>query len=126
MDARTIHILTIRQRQPELLFPASARSVSMMTIRQEQIDRMEAATGQSAVMPCRTWIEIRLLDDNDKVVADAAYRVKLPDGSIREGKLNENGSARFEDIRHGVCVVTFPELDEEAWNFESSDSGAAD
>ncbi len=95
----------------------------MLTIQKSQMDAMSAALGGPAVMPCeKTWVEIRLLDGQKDAVSDVKYRVQLPDASVREGTLDSNGSARFDGILAGQCVVTFPELDEESWWFDSSDA----
>ncbi len=62
------------------------------------------------------WIEIRLVDEEDQPVANEAYRIELPDGTVREGTLDEDGRARVEGIPRGNCGITFPELDEAAWD----------
>lgn len=98
----------------------------MLTIRQDQMDQLSAATGQPAVTPCRTWVEVRLLDYAHKPVPGVAYRIQLPDGSIQEGELDDGGSVRFDGILNGRCDVTFPELDPDSWTFETSDSGDSD
>jgi hypothetical protein len=63
------------------------------------------------------WIEIELVGEDDKPIPNEKYKVKLPDGSEKEGKLDENGWARVEIAAKGDCEVTFPEMDEEAWKF---------
>ncbi|WP_437716162.1 hypothetical protein WMF45_06960 [Sorangium sp. So ce448] len=62
-----------------------------------------------------TWIEIRLLGEDDRPIPYERYRVELPDGSIREGSLDDEGRARLDGIEAGACLVTFPALDQEAW-----------
>jgi hypothetical protein len=62
-----------------------------------------------------TWIEIKLIGEDDKPIPGEAYRVELVDGSVREGRLDESGFARIDQIDPGTCMVTFPALDEEAW-----------
>jgi hypothetical protein len=65
----------------------------------------------------KTWIAIRLVDESDppKPMAFKRYRVELPDASVREGKLDSNGEARFVDIDPGTCKVTFPDQDASEW-----------
>jgi hypothetical protein len=73
------------------------------------------------VQPCprrepEYWIEIELNDDEGLPVADAAYKVKLPDGQIVEGFLDGQGRERLAGLQSGgQCEVTFPELDQAAW-----------
>jgi hypothetical protein len=75
------------------------------------------ARKQAAPVEQKTWIEIVLLDDDEppQPVAFAKYRIELPNGSPREGLLDENGRARIDGIDPGECLVTFPELDAETW-----------
>ena len=58
------------------------------------------------------WIEIELLDENEQPVADEPFWIKLPDGNVQEGTLDENGYARLEGVESGTCVVKFPNIDE--------------
>jgi len=60
------------------------------------------------------WIEIELVGEDNKPIPDEKYKVTLPDGSIKEGKLDQNGWARVEGAPAGDCEVTFPEIDKEA------------
>lgn len=65
----------------------------------------------------KTWIAIRLVDESDppKPVPFKRYRIELPDASVREGKLDANGEARFLDIDPGTCTVSFPDQDASEW-----------
>jgi type VI secretion system secreted protein VgrG len=64
----------------------------------------------------KSWIEIVLVDDDDKPVPGEAYRITLPDGTtLAEGTLDENGFARVDGIDPGTCQVTFPDLDKDSW-----------
>jgi hypothetical protein len=62
-----------------------------------------------------TWIEIQLAGEDGKPIPDEPFRVTLPDGSIEEGVLDGDGLARIEGFESGNCKVTFPNLDQEAW-----------
>lgn len=61
------------------------------------------------------WVEIQLIGEDGKGIGGVAYRLQLPDGKVIEGKLDGDGIAAVEGIDPGTCVVTFPELDKEAW-----------
>jgi len=65
--------------------------------------------------PEKTWIKIKLIDMVGKPIPGERYRIKLPDGEVVEGELDERGEAECWNIDHGTCKVSFPDLDEEAW-----------
>ena len=62
-----------------------------------------------------SWIEIEMVDEDDKPVVGQAYSIELPDGSVASGTLDEKGFARVEHIESGTCKIGFPDLDQEAW-----------
>ncbi|MEO6755583.1 MAG: hypothetical protein ABIP85_27740 [Chthoniobacteraceae bacterium] len=63
-----------------------------------------------------SWIEIEMVDQEKKPVVGLPFRITLPDGkTVSEGTLNEKGFARVSNIEPGSCKVTFPTLDQEAW-----------
>lgn len=61
------------------------------------------------------WIEFELVDAKGKPMADEAYWIKPPDGDPIEGKLDKDGKARMDDIKPGLCVVRFPNIDKNDW-----------
>jgi hypothetical protein len=62
-----------------------------------------------------SWIEIEMVDEDNKPVTGEAYRITLSDGSVAEGTLDEKGFARIDGIEPGTCEITYPNLDKEAW-----------
>ncbi len=64
----------------------------------------------------KSWIEIVLVDMDNKPVPGVRYRITMPDGGEpEEGTLNELGQAGYYQIEPGTCKITFPDLDGEAW-----------
>lgn len=61
------------------------------------------------------WIEVELLDEVGKPVPSETVRVELPDGTVSTGTTNDKGIYRVAGIDPGECQVTFPNLDEKAW-----------
>ena len=61
------------------------------------------------------WIGIELKDEEGNPVADESYRVKLPDGTIRTGRLDADGKARIEDVPAGKHQINFPRLHGDEW-----------
>ena len=60
----------------------------------------------------KNFIEIELVDNKDKPIPNLPYRITDSNGEvISEGKLDENGSTRLEDIREGDCNISFPDSD---------------
>ena len=62
----------------------------------------------------KTWVEFFLVDMEGKPVPGVRYRVKLPDGTTKEGALNAYGQANFYEIDPGTCKISFPDLDKDA------------
>lgn len=62
------------------------------------------------------YIEIELLDDEGKPIADEAYFVELPDGSSKSGRTDAKGFARIDGVDPGTAKVTFPDLDKKSYN----------
>jgi hypothetical protein len=75
----------------------------------------QAAAEEPARETAVDWIEIALVDRRGEPVGGEAYRVLLPDGAVREGRLDADGRARLTDIEPGACEVTFPNLDAAEW-----------
>ncbi|MEW6518155.1 MAG: type VI secretion system tip protein VgrG [Thermodesulfobacteriota bacterium] len=63
----------------------------------------------------KSWVEIKLEDQEGLPVPGERYQIKLPDGSLLDGTLDGNGFARVDGIDPGSCEVTFPNLDRESW-----------
>jgi hypothetical protein len=62
------------------------------------------------------WIEIQLIGEDGSPVPWEEYAITLPDGNKVRGYVDQHGRARVENIAEfGTCVVTFPQLDREAW-----------
>lgn len=63
------------------------------------------------------WIELELLGEDDSPIPHAAYELRMPDGSVAKGFLDETGFIRIPRIAGtGTCQVLFPELDAQAWS----------
>ena len=63
----------------------------------------------------KSWIKLKMVDEEGKPVPGEAYRIKTSDGKIRTGSLNHRGEAEVKGIEPGNCEVTFPNLDKDAW-----------
>jgi hypothetical protein len=63
------------------------------------------------------WIGIELKDSAGNPVPEEQYRVKLPDGSIRTGYLDEEGKAKEEGIPEtGQAEINFPRIHGDDWH----------
>ena len=72
-----------------------------------------------ALKPLVSFVEILLSDTDGNPVPGARYLVTTADGSIKEGKLDDKGFARVENVLKGKVSVSFPDLDEGAVTRES-------
>jgi hypothetical protein len=61
-------------------------------------------------------VEIDLVDADGNPVPGEPYRIKLPDGTIKTGTLDDRGTARITGITQGgTCQVCFYKRDAAAW-----------
>jgi type VI secretion system secreted protein VgrG len=63
----------------------------------------------------KSWIKIKMVDEEGKPVPGVRYRITTPEGRVKSGSLNKDGKAHVKGFDPGSCKVTFPELDQEAW-----------
>lgn len=81
-----------------------------------QDEEAAAAANEAAVQSDEThFIEIELLDDEGKPIADELYFVELPDGSKVSGRTDASGKARVEGVDPGTAKVTFPDRDKDLY-----------
>ena len=80
----------------------------------EQSEAASDSTGEDAKKKT-VWIEIELVDEANQAIPDQAYELRLPDGEIRNGRLDAKGCARVNGIESGTCEICFPKLDGAAW-----------
>jgi type VI secretion system secreted protein VgrG len=62
-----------------------------------------------------SWIEIEMVGEDNKPIPGEKYKITLPDGTTAEGTLDDKGFARVDGIDQGNCQITFPNLDQDAW-----------
>ena len=100
-----------------------SRTVVESTPLQDEMARRESAEAveEEAVVageqePETTWIEIELIDAHGNPAPFERFKLTLPDGSAKWGRLDGDGKARVEKLQEGSCQVTFPDRDEEVWD----------
>ncbi|MBU0994965.1 MAG: PAAR domain-containing protein [Proteobacteria bacterium] len=69
--------------------------------------KVEDQIARSGLLEFKHFIEFKLQDKEGKPIPDREYRLILPNGELRKGKLNKNGEAREEDIPPGKCDISF-------------------
>ena len=74
----------------------------------------EATEAAAPLAAPKTWIAMKLLGEDDQPIPGARYWIKLPDESVREGRLDGQGYAYFGDLDPGQCEIRWPDLDEGA------------
>lgn len=90
-------------------------------IKAMQRQKSEGKYGSTPVQPHARdpeksgWIEVELVDETGRPVAGEAFLITLPDGRAAPGTLDEKGFARVDGFDPGMCKVTFPRLDADAW-----------
>jgi len=70
---------------------------------EDVVDLLDLADGDET-----TWIEFRLLDQNDEPFAGLEYELDHPDGRQTPGRLNDLGIVHLEGIPAGSYTIRFP------------------
>ena len=78
-----------------------------MMFREEPRDEPAAPTEPETTT---AWIEVELVDEDQRPIPGEQYRVILPDGTRREGALDAQGRVRIDGFEPGTCHISFPEL----------------
>jgi hypothetical protein len=100
----------------ELLGAGAASTVSSQQAAASTPLQDEEAAAADQAPPAEThWIEIELLDDAGKPVANELYVVELPDGSAIQGRTGSDGRARVDGVDPGTAKVSFPDLDKSSY-----------
>ena len=94
------------------------RFIKRKGIRKKQLYKVTQPHLKLNVERGKSWIEIKLVDEDDQPVQGERYRIELPDGTVRQGTLDSKGQAHIGGIDPGNCKITFPNLDKDAWERE--------
>ncbi|WKB55800.1 hypothetical protein [Eleftheria terrae] len=71
--------------------------------------------------PAQHWIEIELVGEDDLPIPGEEYCITTPAGEQVRGHLDRDGRARVDHLpTAGMCRVSFPALDQDAWDFARS------
>lgn len=62
---------------------------------------------RSGLLKYKDWIELELRDEDGNTIGGAEYKIRLPNGQIIKGKLDQNGYAKVAGLPPGKVEVTF-------------------
>ncbi|HBP23022.1 MAG TPA: hypothetical protein DEA08_35270 [Planctomycetes bacterium] len=89
--------------------PSCGLSKSEWTIQAEATRTFRVKRSGRVKKARDAWIELELCGAGGEPVAEAAYRVGLPNGRVKRGSLDAAGKARLEKLPAGTCQVSFPD-----------------
>ena len=69
---------------------------------------------ESGLLEFKDWLEICPVDSEGAPIPNTKYVLHLPDGSTKEGTLDDAGCAREEGIPPGKVKLEFPEVEDTA------------
>jgi type VI secretion system secreted protein VgrG len=70
------------------------------------------------------WIAVERLYADGSPVKGAPYKIRLADGSVKKGRLDDDGQARVEGVKQGVAKIEIGE-DERDWKIDVPDKHIA-
>lgn len=90
-------------------------AVAYRTLSDRVQPKLEPEPLQNEIVENHT-VMIELLDAEGNPVPGEPYRIKLPDGTVKTGTLDESGRAHITGIEQaGTCQVCFYERDAAIW-----------
>lgn len=72
--------------------------------------RIESSTARSGLLKYQDYVEIELKNKKGEPIGGAEYVLYLSDGSVRKGKLNQQGTAKENNVPPGEHELKFPGL----------------
>jgi hypothetical protein len=99
----------------ELIVLAEPRECGASSTIPAEIPPTERPKTSPPRRPPKTWVEIALVDAENRPMPGVAFIVTLPGGQRVHGRLDPNGTARLNDTDPGNCDVVFPDLDGREW-----------
>ncbi len=72
--------------------------------------KVKNSQARSGMLELRDWVEITFKDGEDNPMFKEEYVLYLSDGSIRKGKLDDNGYKKEDNITPKPCRVVFPNI----------------
>jgi hypothetical protein len=90
--------------------------ISEEAAEEEALAEQAAIAQEKAIQKKTDWIEIELVGMDDSPIAGMPYEIVLPDGkTVDKGTTDSKGKARLSGLAAGNCKITFPTLDQWAW-----------
>ena len=90
--------------------------ISEEAAEEEAMAEQAAIVQEKAIQKKTDWIEVELVGMDDNPIAGMPYEVVLPDGkTVDKGTTDSKGKVRLTGLAAGNCKITFPSLDQSAW-----------
>jgi uncharacterized Zn-binding protein involved in type VI secretion len=94
---------------------ADQREAAHDGARQDVSDRERASRIDAPTQQRTDFIELELVDEQGRPMANERYLVTASDGGVRAGRLDSKGFARIEGVAPGTCKVQFPDRHAGDW-----------
>lgn len=99
-----------------VLVPVTSNRRLMASTFEPPPERLTDLAGPEPEVKATHTLELHLVDASGEPVPGEAFRVELPGGEIREGRLDASGKALVTGIPEaGTCRVNFPRWDQDCW-----------
>jgi hypothetical protein len=62
-------------------------------------------------LPASTWVAVMVVDEDERPLVGARFRLRLPDASIVIGVLDGNGHTHVDGIEPGKCWIEITDIE---------------
>jgi uncharacterized protein (DUF2345 family) len=102
----------------KIIFKASRKELSTPKSSTPKLPRLPQASPPST--PSRPWIAVERLYADGSPAKGAPYKIELSNGTIKRGRLDDEGQARIEGVERGSARIELGE-DEREWMIDVPD-----
>ncbi|MEM7151562.1 MAG: hypothetical protein AAF799_01925 [Myxococcota bacterium] len=104
-------------------WPSLNRSALCIEPDHDVVDLMDLSDAEplGQTGPTETeWVEVVVLDEDDRPVPLVDYEIRLSDGRVRRGRTDINGALYYDGLPSGTCELVLLDRDESTWDLVAS------
>ncbi len=79
------------------------------------VDLRDLSAGPAPAVVEDEWVDVVVVDQDDRPVPLLDYEIRLSDGRVRQGRTNEHGRLYYDELPPGDCELVLLGVDGDLW-----------